>query len=292
TVLLLLTLCQVRAKTFGQNISISNSKMQIVDLFREIKKQTGYTVVCNAEIIRANSNLKVEVHNKPLFEALNMILSPLQLTYTVRDRSIVVRKRTEDKQVTSAVMVPTKPQQRITGIVTDSDGTPLPGVTIKLKGKSIGEITNNDGKYSIAASTGQVLQFSYIGYEPKEVLIGTDLIVNVKLQSLNEALTEVVIVGYGTQKKAVVSGAIATVKGEDLARSPAANLSNSFVGRLPGVTAMQSSGEPGYDGSTLRIRGINSLPGGNSEPLIVIDGVPQRAGGLDRINPNDIESVS
>ncbi len=292
TVLLLLTLCQVRAKTFGQNISISNSKMQIVDLFREIKKQTGYTVVCNAEIIRANSNLKVEVHNKPLFEALNMILSPLQLTYTVRDRSIVVRKRTEDKQVTSAVMVPTKPQQRITGIVTDSDGTPLPGVTIKLKGKSIGEITNNDGKYSIAASTGQVLQFSYIGYEPKEVLIGTDLTVDVKLQSLNEALTEVVIVGYGTQKKAVVSGAIATVKGEDLARSPAANLSNSFVGRLPGVTAMQSSGEPGYDGSTLRIRGINSLPGGNSEPLIVIDGVPQRAGGLDRINPNDIESVS
>ena len=291
-ILLLLTLCQVRAKTFGQHISISNPKMQIVDLFREIKKQTGYSVICNAEIIRTSSMLKVNVHNKPLFEALNMILYPHKLEYTVKERSIVVRKRVEKEIISSSPAVFTGPQQRVRGIVTSLDGAPLAGVSIKLKGKSTGEVTDSNGRYDIAASNGESLLFSYLGYESKEVLIGTDLTINVKLQLLNETLAEVVVVGYGTQKKAVVSGAIATVKGEDLAKSPSVNLSNSFAGRLPGVTAMQSSGEPGYDGSTLRIRGINSLPGGNSSPLIVIDGVPQRAGGIDRINPNDIESVS
>ncbi|MEH6306304.1 TonB-dependent receptor [Olivibacter sp. CPCC 100613] len=266
--------------------------MQIIDLFREIKKQTGYSVICNAEIIRTTSHLNVDIHNKPLFEALDMILSPHQLMYTVRGQSIVVRKQAENEKKGNAVTIHTEPQQRITGMVTGPDGSPLAGVTIKLKGKSIGEVTDSHGTYGIEASNGQMLQFSYLGYESMEILVGNDLTINVKLQPINEALTEVVVVGYGTQKKAVVSGAIASVKGEDLAKSPSVNLSNSFAGRLPGVTAMQSSGEPGYDGSTLRIRGINSLPGGNSSPLIVIDGVPQRAGGLDRINPNDIESVS
>src|SRR5690606_40270808 len=95
-----------------------------------------------------------------------------------------------------------------------------------------------------------------------------------------------------TKKRAVVSGAKDTVKGDELAKSSSINLSNSFAGRLPGVTAMQSSGEPGGDGSSISIRGINWLSGGNSDPLIVIDGVPQRAGGMDRINPNDVESGS
>src|SRR5690606_758877 len=98
------------------------------------------------------------------------------------------------------------------------------------------------------------------------------------------------VVGYGTQKKAVVSGAVASVKGAELAKTPTVNLSNSLAGRLPCVTAVQASGEPGYDGSTIRIRGVNSL--GNNNALIVIDGVPNRAGGLERLNPNDVESVS
>ena len=114
--------------------------------------------------------------------------------------------------------------------------------------------------------------------------------VNVRLLENNQNLSEVVVVGYGTQKKAVVSGAVAAVKGTELAKSSSVNLTNSLAGRLPGVTALQGSGEPGYDGSTIRIRGINSL--GNNNALIVIDGIPNRAGGMERLNPNDIESVS
>src|SRR5690606_31515747 len=103
----------------------------------------------------------------------------------------------------------------------------------------------------------------------------------------NEAIEEVVVVGYGTQKKSVVSGAVTAVKGDELAKSSSVNLSNGLAGRLPGVTAIQSSGEPGYDGSNIRIRGINSLAGGNSSPPIVIHGVPSRACWNERINPND-----
>ena len=103
-------------------------------------------------------------------------------------------------------------------------------------------------------------------------------------------MSEVVVVGYGTQKKATVTGSVAMVKGAELDKSPAVNFSNSLAGRLPGVTALQRTGEPGFDGSTIRIRGTNTL--GDSGPLVVIDGVPDRAGGLDRLNPADIESMS
>ena len=116
------------------------------------------------------------------------------------------------------------------------------------------------------------------------------LTVNVTLTSSNTSLSDVVVVGYGTQRKVTVTGAVAQVKGTELQKSPAVNLSNSLAGRLPGVIATNSSGEPGYDGSTIHIRGTNSL--GDNSALIVIDGVPARAGGLDRINPADIESMS
>jgi TonB-dependent SusC/RagA subfamily outer membrane receptor len=124
----------------------------------------------------------------------------------------------------------------------------------------------------------------------QEVKVGNRSTINVQLQPSTSQLTDVVVVGYGTQRKATVTGAVTAVRGTELDKSPGLNLSNSLAGRLPGVTAMQRSGEPGFDASTIRIRGTNTL--GNSGPLVVIDGVPDRAGGLDRLNPADIENVS
>ncbi|MEO6916626.1 MAG: TonB-dependent receptor, partial [Chitinophagaceae bacterium] len=135
-----------------------------------------------------------------------------------------------------------------------------------------------------------VLQISFVGFESQDIPLNGRSSVNVNLVAGNSQLDAVVVVGYGTQKKVTVTGAVATVKGSELAKSPAVNLSNSLVGRLPGVTAVQSTGEPGYDGSRIRIRGTNTL--GNNNALIVIDGIPDRAGGLDRINPADIENMS
>ncbi|KQM75191.1 SusC/RagA family TonB-linked outer membrane protein [Pedobacter sp. Leaf216] len=183
------------------------------------------------------------------------------------------------------------PLQDITvkGQVTDAKG-PIPGVSVKLKGGAASTVTDGSGKFSIKVPEDATLVFTYVGYVDQEVQVKNQTNINVRLLENNQNLSEVVVVGYGTQKKAVVSGAVASVKGTELAKSSSVNLTNSLAGRLPGVTALQGSGEPGYDGSTIRIRGINSL--GNNNALIVIDGIPNRAGGIERLNPNDIESVS
>ncbi len=180
-------------------------------------------------------------------------------------------------------------QNVVRGKITDDKGEPLSGVSVAIQGSNKGVTTNLKGEFSIQASNGQKLSVSYVGYEPQTVTVGDgEIALALKIQSAS--LTDVVVVGYATQKKVTVTGAVTQVKGAELEKSPAVNLSNSLVGRLPGLTAVQSSGEPGYDGSSIRIRGTNTL--GNSEALIVIDGIPDRAGGLDRLNPSDIESFS
>ena len=178
----------------------------------------------------------------------------------------------------------------VKGKVNDEQGQGLPGVSILVKGTSAGTVTDIEGNYTVNAPGTATLVFSFIGYITQEIPLGNKTSLDVKMASDTKALDEVVVVGYGTAKKATLTGSVTAVKGADLQKAPSANLSNTLSGRLPGVSAVQASGEPGYDGSAIRIRGTNSL--GNSNALIVVDGVPNRSGGLDRINPADIESIS
>ena len=184
-------------------------------------------------------------------------------------------------------------QIKISGKVTDgTTGETLIGVSVKVKGTSTGTLTDVNGNFTLTVPDNATLVISYIGYTPVEVPVNGQTTINVKLAPSSKGLTEVVVVGYGVQKKITVTGSVASVKGEELVKSPAVNLSNSIAGRMPGVIAMNGSGEPGYDGSTIRIRGTNTL--GNNDALIVIDGVPAPAGqnNIDRINPADVESIS
>jgi TonB-linked SusC/RagA family outer membrane protein len=182
--------------------------------------------------------------------------------------------------------------QQVTGTVTDdATNESLPGVTVQVKGTTRGVMTDESGKFKIEANGAtSVLTFSMIGYITQEITVGNQTAINVKLVSDNQSLDDLVVVGYGVQKKETVTGAVVSVKGDELVKSPAVNLSNSLAGRMPGVVAVNRSGEPGFDGSSIRIRGSNTL--GNNDALIVIDGIPNRSGGLDRINPADIESIS
>jgi TonB-linked SusC/RagA family outer membrane protein len=179
----------------------------------------------------------------------------------------------------------------VTGMIKDDKGAPAPNASVTVKNTKIGVSTDANGSFAIdVPSEKSVLIVSYLGFQQQELSVGrqTSLIVNLALA--NGSLSDVVVVGYGTQKRVTVTGAVSSVKGTELAKSPALNLSNSLAGRLPGVVATNASGEPGYDGSSIHIRGINSL--GNNDALIVIDGVPARTGGLERLNPMDIESMS
>lgn len=177
------------------------------------------------------------------------------------------------------------------GTVTDPNGEPLAGVNIMVKGTTTGTMSDPDGKYSLdVPGPASVLEFSFVGFKSQDVTVGNQAVINVTLLADTESLDEVVFVGYGTQKKVTVTGSVSSVSGDDLKVSPTTNLSNGMLGRLPGVIGFQRSDEPGGGGTTIRIRGTNSI--GSKDPLVVIDGVPDRAGGLNRINPDDIESVS
>ena len=179
---------------------------------------------------------------------------------------------------------------KVKGKVNDEQGQGLPGVSILVKGTSAGTVTDIEGNYTVNAPGAATLVFSFIGYITQEIPLGNKTSLDVKMLADTKALDEVVVVGYGTAKKATLTGSVTAVKGAELQKAPSTNLSNTLGGRLPGVSAVQSSGEPGYDGSAIRIRGTNSL--GNSNALVVVDGVPNRSGGLDRLNPADIESIS
>jgi TonB-linked SusC/RagA family outer membrane protein len=179
----------------------------------------------------------------------------------------------------------------VRGKITSETGDALPGVTVVLKGTSTGTVSDANGNYSLANATQNgTLGISYVGYQPKDVPINGRSTINISLTPDAKALEEVVVVGYGTQKKTTVTGAVVAVQGEKLIQSPAVDLGNSLAGRLPGLVVINTTGEPGQDGAQINIRGINTL--GNSSPLIVIDGIPDRDGGLGRLAPRDIESIS
>lgn len=179
----------------------------------------------------------------------------------------------------------------VTGTVNDDKGNPAVNASVTVKGAKTGVTTDAGGAFAIdVPSSKSVIVITHTGFESQEMQVGNNTAFNVSLKVSTSNLNEVVVVGYASQKKVTLTGAVAVVKGSDLAKSPATNLTNSIAGRLPGVVAVNASGEPGYDGSTIRIRGSNTL--GNNDALIVIDGVPARNGGIDRLNPMDIESMS
>jgi TonB-linked SusC/RagA family outer membrane protein len=179
----------------------------------------------------------------------------------------------------------------VSGTVHDESGMPIPGVTVSVNGTSLVTKTDNQGKYKLdKVPMNAIINFRMVGKQSMDESVKGRHAIDVTLLNSESNLEEVVVVGYGKQRKETVTGAVATVKGSDLAQSPALNVSNALTGRVPGVTATNGSAEPGYDGSNIKIRGTNTL--GNSSPLVVIDGVPAREGGIDRINPRDIENIS
>ncbi|MDR2804052.1 MAG: TonB-dependent receptor [Dysgonamonadaceae bacterium] len=182
---------------------------------------------------------------------------------------------------------------KISGRVTDSGGDALIGVTISLKGAPGGTITDANGNYSITTpTTGAILQFSYIGYVPQEIPVGSKTVIDVVLLEDTKSLDEVVVVGYGTQKKATLTGAISQIRGEEAFKDRGINnVSVALQGEIPGLTVTRSSTRPGSEGAEMKIRGDISV-NGNSSPLVLIDGI---AGSLDELNqmePNDIENIS
>lgn len=181
-------------------------------------------------------------------------------------------------------------QNRITGTVTDETGQPLVGVSIIIKGSTSGVVTDIDGRFTLNANPNDVLVFSYIGMNPVEITVDNRNTINITMHEDTTLIDELVVIGYGTVKKSNLSGAVSTVSTKDLQKIPAANVSQALQGNAPGLYTLQSDRSPGA-GVTLSIRGNNSFSGG--DPLFIVDGFPiASGGGIQSINPNDIESIS
>jgi TonB-dependent starch-binding outer membrane protein SusC len=188
--------------------------------------------------------------------------------------------------------LPTKFVQNVSGIVTDAnDGGGIPGVSVLVKGTNKGTTTDAKGAFTLNdVNSSSTLVISAVGFESQEIAVGNRTQINISLKVDVKSLGEVIVVGYGTQKKATVTGAVTQIQGEKLIKSPTQDMGSSLAGRLPGLVVIQTSGEPGNDAARINIRGTNTL--GNSSPLVVIDGIPDRDGGLSRLNPRDIETIS
>jgi len=177
----------------------------------------------------------------------------------------------------------------VTGTVKDENGVGLPGVYVLEKGTNNGTITDNEGTYKVTVEgVNSLLVFSYIGYKTQEIKVEGQKIIDVSLETDVSVIEEVVLVGYGTQRKVTLTGSVSSVGGNEIVKSPAMNVTNSIAGTIPGLIAVGQSGEPGEDYSTLFIRGRSTL--NDNSPLIVVDGVPNRS--LERIDPSTVENIT
>ncbi len=258
-------------------------------VFKEIEQQTGLSFVYDNSDINRSDRFTAYLEDVQLNVLLMQLAKEHSLAFHRQNETISVKAVASAGEKTRLV-VDEFADITVTGRITDEEGNGLPGATVLLKGTTTGTTTDIDGNFRLTVPEDGTLVISFIGYQAVEVPINSQTVINQTLMVDSEQLEEVVVVGYGEQKKVTVTGAVVAVGGQELVRSPATEISNSLAGRLPGLVVVQESGEPGNDGAKVNIRGTNTL--GNSDPLVVIDGIPDRDGGLGRLSPQDIESIS
>ncbi len=281
TFLLLVSTMMVSASLYSQGtkLTLNLAEASFQEMFQEIENQTEFRFAFSSSKLDPNQKVKVDFKNKTLEEILDKTL-PAGIGYEIVDRYVVILNESEKKS-------PPEMQQlsrTITGRVVDTNGEPIPGVSIVLKGTTTGTISDMDGNFTLAGVTGDgTLVFSFVGMRTQEIVVGRQTSINVTLEQEIVGLEEVVAVGYGIQKRVTVTGAVSSVKAEELVKTKNENLLNIVTGKIPGVRVVQRSSEPGSFNSTFDIRGLGS-------PLIIIDGVPRD--NISRLNPNEIESMS
>lgn len=290
----------VAQNALERDISLNVVNESLVAVLKQIEEKVSVRFIYSKNFVPTDNKVSISVSNEKLSVVLDKLLEPLNINYeAIKDRIVLKKSKggeTHEPEALDEQALNLKPEApvsefQISGTVTADTGEPLPGVNVLVKGTTNGTVTDGNGKYALNLNDGsETLVFSFIGYMTQEVAVNSQSVLNVTMTADVQALQEVVVVGYGEQKKVTVTGSVVAVEGKDLQKSPAVDLSNSFAGRLPGIVAVQTSGEPGFDGSTITIRGKNTL--GNNDALIVIDGIPDRDGGFGRLSPQEIESIS
>lgn len=276
-----ITLLSFTVTASAQRVSISLENAKVEEFLSSITKQTGLSIAYSKQVVDLNKRISASFNNEELIKVLDRITEVSSLSYEIKNGKIYLFEKTSKDNINQQSKV-------ITGLVVDLKGEPIIGANVVEKGTTNGTITDIDGKFSLEISDNSTLQFSYIGYIPSDIPVAGQNSLKVELREDTQALEEVVVVGYGTQKKVNLTGSVSSVKFDDeLANRPITDASQALSGKVSGVWISQNSGKPGDDGAQLRIRGWGTL--NNSDPLVIIDGVE---GVFSQVNPSDIESIT
>ena len=277
----ILSIFQVTASAYSQKevLTFKDKNLTMREVFKEVEKQSSFRFFYNDILTNIDKTVAMTSEKMKIDDVLNSLLSNTDLSYKILDNNLII--------ISPKSLL--EQQQKITGVVTDAaTGESLPGVTVFIKGTTKGTVTDKQGKFSLTNSdTKSILVVSYMGYEKQEIAVDNARLLTIKLVADIQKLDEVVVVGYGTQKKATVTGSIAAISGKKLATDPSTNVATALQGRLPGLVVNVRNGDPGSEAVQILIRGKSTL--GSNNVLTIVDGVE---GGIQGINPADIESIS
>ncbi len=277
------------AASASAQLSVSVSRTTLKEALVEVEKQSGYSFFYSSELPNMDKLVSIEASGQSISQILDSLFEGLGIDYSISaDKQVTLSKRAIGARKTTP---PSKASNQLTikGVVTDSSGNPIIGASVFVEGTTIGTTTYIDGSYTLSVkSTNDIVTFSYLGCEDQSLQVGNRTEINVVLKESTSVMDEVVVVAYGTQKKANLSGSVASVNFEEAGEKRAlTNLSAGLQGVSAGVLATQSSGEPGADAAAVTIRGVGTL--NNSAPLVVIDGI---IGTMDDVNTNDVATMS
>lgn len=269
--------------TQKKSFTVKMENKTVKDVINYIENNSEFIFMYTKDLLNSLDNkVSINVDNKNISTIMNLLASETGIKYEIKDRQIILSEATEKQQQKKGI--------NINGTVWDEQGNPLPGVNVVVKSSNTGATTDINGNYFLTVpGKSSVLTFSYIGFESKEVTVGGQININVNLKEISTGLNEVVVVGFGSQKRESIVGSITTIEPGLLQQSPTRALSNNLAGQLAGVIAVQRSGEPGADGSSFWIRGISSFQSSGRSPLVLVDGIERT---LDDMDPAEIESFS
>ena len=284
TILVLITaLIQVNASTFAQKITLVKSAVSLKEVLQEIEMQTGYDVFYNTADLKEAKPINANFENRELTEVLTACFKNQSLTYTIKSKTIIVKKLAPREELKAVV---------ITGLIKDEKNEPMPGVSIRIKGAETSISSVENGTYRITVpNPGVTLVYSYMGYLTQEKVVASATVINITLVEKPTGLDQVVVVGYGAVKKGDLTGAVGQVVMSELEKAPVNSFDQALAGRLAGVQVSSNDGQPGAEGINIAIRGNGSLTQ-SSSPLYVIDGFPIEDFNTSSLNMNDIESIN
>jgi TonB-linked SusC/RagA family outer membrane protein len=276
---------QISARTLAQNISLSEKSTPLKRVLKKISNQSGVAFFYDEELLKKSHPVDIKAGNASLRDILAMVFKSQEITYEiVSNKLVTLKERTPDLIQPQTLLTNSPPvDTTIIGKVTNEKGEPMVGVTVIIKGANRSAITDKDGEYAIrVADSKDSIIFSYVGYTDVRYKLGASKVVNIHMKPNITLGEDVIVVGYGTQKRGNLTGSVSSVKSEDITRAPVASTVNTLAGRLPGLVSLQTSGQPGSDQASISIRGFG-------QALWIVDGVESD---FNNIDPNEIESVS